>query len=188
MFRRAACPVPWPSVPRPVIRDLLFSHGISPGSRVLDAGSGDDRLVHYLGFLGIAAERVCLDADISGLPEHEYDLVIARQLDSYCKSLDSLASLTATAGLLATVRPGGFLVLANDSRVQESHRAACLRRHLSLFPGACRAWRRGRFDLNSLKTASHGRDRSDWQTFIREPAQASSSPQRCCPPVQRRAA
>ena len=175
-------------MPRPVIRDLLFSHGISPGSRVLDAGSSDDKLVDYLGFLGIAAERVCLDADISRLPEHEYDLVIARQLDSYCKSLDSLASLTATAGLLATVRPGGFLILANDSRGQESHRVACLRRHLSSFPGACRTWRRGRFDLNSLKTASRGRARSDWQTFIREPAQASSSPQRCCPPVQRRAA
>ena len=187
-FRRGTDPVPWPTVPRPVIRDLLFSHRIVPGKRVLDAGGDDDGLVGYLRFLGIAAEGVLDDAEIGELPEHEYDLVIVRPLNSDRENLDSQTSLLRTAGLLATVRPGGFLVLANDARQRESHHPTCLQRHLSHFPGTCRAWRRARFDLSSLKTASHGRGRLDWQTFAQTLARSLSSLQHCCPAAQQRAA
>jgi len=150
-----------------VLRQLIFSHGIGVGSRVLDAGCGQGALVDYFNELGIPtsgldesqqnivaarrlvpnAEFVCQAAErLTVLPEHEFDLVLVRELLPFQNSLLLPNSLLATANLMSCIRPGGHLVFLGDCSTDTlgetvGHTESCYHRHLAPFPGLPRTVR-----------------------------------------------
>ena len=150
-------------LPKKLIRHLIFSHHLGAGSRVLDAGCGTGELVRYLAHLGLEAagfdespEVIAVAHDAAPqldfycgkdsldipCPEASFDLVIARNLQSYRKSLFSRAALRTTAGLLSCVRPGGELVIVPQwtSSLQQNdsvHALTCYEQQLKCFGGSC---------------------------------------------------
>lgn len=146
-------------LPRKVLRQLIFSHEIGIGSRVLVAGSQQGELVRYFDRLGIAAQGLVESADALAalrqtaphldfhqaradhfvpIEADQFDLVLLRGLDVHRGNLLSSTALTATAQLISCVRPGGFLAILG--RVSETsndgnagHADSCYAEHLSCF-------------------------------------------------------
>jgi SAM-dependent methyltransferase len=155
-------PLPDPGVPRRLLRHIFEGCLIGVGSRILDVGCGTGELMRFL-------DQLCLD--VSGLddspeniqatksacptltclygaaseplpfPGHHFNLVLARDLSVHTGDLLGRTALSATARLLAAVRPGGALCLirrqphavhAARSHFRD-HADECFRRHLDTF-------------------------------------------------------
>jgi SAM-dependent methyltransferase len=149
-------------LPKRIIRHLIFSHQLSVGDRVLDAGCGSGELAQYFASLGFnvtgldespetiadaheAAPEIdfyCgrLSENIS-CPEHEFDLVMVRDPVSFRQSLFTRAALWTTANLLSCVRPQGMLVILPkwntlpDAK-SSVHSLSCYEKLLSCFGGS----------------------------------------------------
>jgi len=151
-----------PRLSRRLLRRLVESGRIAVGSRVLDAGCGRGELTRFLAGLSIDASGIdespdriavaqaasrhldytCCRASVNvPYPIHSFDVVVARNLTEHRGDLLSAAALRATAHLLATVRPGGRLMLVGRIESQRSkqsglHEPTCYQQHLAGFPGA----------------------------------------------------
>ncbi len=143
-------------LPRRLLRHLLFSHGITVGSRVLEVGGSLGSLLPFLVDLGVDAERLTFDAGDSADDEPNvhivdrgefeppgplsFDAVFIRDFDVYEQNLLTAEAAQVTANLMSCVRPGGFLVfLHRDSctgtETEPRHDASCFLQHLSALPG-----------------------------------------------------
>ncbi|MFG0333309.1 MAG: hypothetical protein ACF8TS_08115 [Maioricimonas sp. JB049] len=139
-----------------VLTKLLRRARLSRGGTILDIGSAADRVVEHLLSRGYDAfgvcpeetpaaatsERVQVGRLAAGLPvqPHQADLVLIRDAALYRPVQADPESLTATANLLAALRPGRELILIEP--VQPGpHRAADTRvidawnDHFAAFPG-----------------------------------------------------
>lgn len=79
------------------------------------------------------------------LPEHYFDLVIARDLQVYQQDLSTTASLVTSANLLSCVRPGGKLSILIRQKPNwhdrpGGHLRSCFQRHFRHFDVTC-DWR-----------------------------------------------
>lgn len=149
-------------LPKQIIRHLIFSHQLTVGNRVLDAGCGTGELAQYFAFLGFNAAgldecpETIADAHEAApeldfycgkasenipCPEHEFDLVIVRDHVSFRQSLFSRAALRTTANLLSCVRPHGTLVILSKwntlpDEKSSVHSLSCYEKLLSCFGGS----------------------------------------------------
>lgn len=151
-------------IPQRLLRHLFLGRDVRPGSRVLDVGCGDGSLTRFLDQLSIHAVGVDPSAaDITRarraaphlefycstpeqplpLPEHRFDLAVVRNSAVWCGNLLDSRALMATANLLATLRPGGELVIvsrleANWENQPGGHLRSCFARHMGCFSHACK--------------------------------------------------
>jgi SAM-dependent methyltransferase len=145
---------------RRVLRHLIVRHDLPVGSRILDVGCGEGRLVDFLHQLGFDATGIdeCERAIAGGRRHSPYldlrhgcanelaqtghpafDIVLVRDCGGYDEDLFSARSLKTTASLLACLRPGGLLAFLartgghNDNAA--AHSPGCYDAHLAAFPG-----------------------------------------------------
>lgn len=203
-------PIPDPGLPRRLLRHLFLPQHLGLGGRLLDVGCGTGELTRFLDLLSV--ETVGLDESLANVdtarraaphldyfcidlleplpvPDQYFEFVIARDLSVHQHNLLSFDALTATASLLATLRPGGELVLMaredHDGGTHDDwHAPACLARHLAPFPGTCRvvylndrltppaAWRwivthrpRPGYLIGTLKIPLQPISREQWRDF-----------------------
>lgn len=150
-----------PGLSERLLRHLFLPRQIRAGKRVLDFGCEngeltrflDSQSIHVVGCDTCAASIAkarrkaphlsyfCVDpGDRLPVPDHEFDLVLARGLAAHAGDLCGQESLIATAHLLATLKPGGELVIVQRSEVNplgqsECHLRSCFARHVGAFPG-----------------------------------------------------
>jgi SAM-dependent methyltransferase len=205
-----------PRLSRRLLRRLVESGRITVGSRVLDAGCGRGELTRFLAALSIQVAGIddspdqiataqaaaghldytcCRASTTIPLREHSFDVVLARNLAEHRGDLLSGAALRATAHLLATVRPGGRLVLVGRIESQSSkhpglHESTCYQQHLAAFPGTwateyltdslseLETWRRllgwqplGGFMVAALTVPDEARSVCEWEEIARRAAQ-----------------
>ena len=135
----------------------MIGHGLHFGGRVLVAGCGHGELVAFLNDIAYDVDAVGdsvdeiddaqqlfprfkfhfarLDESIPAVSD-EFDLVLVQDLRVYRDNLLGLRTRSATANLLACLKPGGDLVFVRErqSRLRSGASAAeCWKRHLSLF-------------------------------------------------------
>lgn len=165
----------WPSprsgvgISARLLRHLFLSRHLDAGMKVLEVGCSDGELTRFLASQSIhavgcdsdgsqiaAARRIAPDVpfycadptDRLPVPDQEFHLVLARNLDAHRGDLSGNAALRATANLLTTLRPGGELILVqrtDPTAVQCAdrhgtdeycrHLRSCFARHLGAFPG-----------------------------------------------------
>lgn len=78
------------------------------------------------------------------LPEHYFDVVIARDLQIYQQDLSTTGSLVTSANLLSSVRPGGRMtILVRQKPTWQDrtggHLRSCFQRHFQHFSVDCQA-------------------------------------------------
>ena len=154
-----------PPYPRRLLREVFERNRISLGAHVLDAGCGRGALVRYLASLGFEATGLDeseadievarqqspeLEFIVGGTPREQFgtksatfDLVFARGLSIWTRSIYSRTSFLTTAGLLSCLRPGGTLIFVCEGTAARApqlfqHDALCFAKHMAQFPGSCR--------------------------------------------------
>jgi SAM-dependent methyltransferase len=217
-------PIPDPGLPRRLLRHLFLPEKLGLGGRLLDIGCGAGELTQFCNLLGVetvglderadrvtAARRAAPQLDFfhvkldQPLPvlDQTFDIVLVRDLAVHRLSLRSADALAATANLLATVRPGGQLVLLaradhDGGTTDDWHAPNCLARHLGTFPGSNRVvdlydwpmpfaaitWMLGRhvrpgFRIATLTTPREAISRRQWLDFATAAGQPATST--CCP-------
>lgn len=143
---------------RSLMRELIVSGGLGPGSRVLIAGCGDGELAERLVPFGIQVTGIdeaidCVERAAGLVPQAEFqsgptprsqfddsaapfDSVVVLALAALRGSIRSSAALRSTASLLSCLRPGGSLgFLATGPGGGLPHEATCLAAGLQAFPG-----------------------------------------------------
>jgi SAM-dependent methyltransferase len=210
-------------LPRRILRHLFLSRRIRPGYRILDVGCGSGALSRFLDpfavdVVGLDAspaqiararrkspelEFHCIDSGPLPVVGQQFDLVLARKVPAYAGDLMCQTALTATANLLACLRPGGeLLIISRQEPTAEDrlggHRRSCFARHLGSFPGICRVlslpdpwwnwesvrrlclWQpRGSFSTAVLRIPEVPRTYAQWYSIAVAACQSSQS--RCCP-------
>ncbi|MDA0589557.1 MAG: class I SAM-dependent methyltransferase [Planctomycetota bacterium] len=145
-------------VSRSLMRELILSGRLGPGSRVLIVGCGDGELAERLIPFGIQVTGVdevdeAIDRATRLIPEAEFqsgvvprshfddtaspfDSVVVLASSDFRRSLRRRPALRTTAGLLSGLRPGGQLhfVLTGPGGPLP-HEAGCLSKMLRLLPG-----------------------------------------------------
>lgn len=137
-------------------RRLLTQPLLAPGSSILVAGRNPLDAIDLLVDLAYDVTGWCEDPDAvfrgrRGHPladfEHwqprsidpgqkpRFDLVLALQVTSHAGDLYGSAVREQTAGLLASLKPGGRLLLFTPDAPQTVHPLDCWLRHLDCFPG-----------------------------------------------------
>ncbi|MBC8289865.1 MAG: class I SAM-dependent methyltransferase [Planctomycetes bacterium] len=143
---------------RSLMRELILTGGLGPGSRVLIAGCGDGELAERLIPFGIQVTGIdeaddSIERAASLVPEAEFQAGPAprSQFDRVTAQFDSAVVLASsrfraniqqaspkqvTASLLHCLRPGGqFHFVATGAGGSLPHEPSCLARHLNSFPG-----------------------------------------------------
>ena len=148
-------------LPTRLLRQVLVGHGLHLGGRVLVAGCGHGKLVAFLD--AIAYDVDAVDDSVDGIedaqrlfprfqfhyarldeaipaPTDEFDLILVQDLCVYRDNLLELKTRSATANLLACLKPGGDLVFVREhggpmACGKGKHDAECWKRHLACFPG-----------------------------------------------------
>lgn len=217
-------PIPAPGLPRRLLRHLFLPQNLGVGGRLLDVGCGTGDLTQFCHLLGVesvgldehadrvsAARRAAPQLDFfhvdldQPLPvlDQTFDIVLARDLAAHRRNMQSAETLAATANLLATVRPGGQLVLLaradhDGGSSDDWHASDCLARHLKSFPGspcvvdlrdpltpfAAVRWMLGRrtqpgFRIGTVTTPREPICRRQWMDFAA--AAGQRVPGACCP-------
>lgn len=224
------------NLPTRLLKHVLTGHGLRLGGRVLVAGCGHGELVAFLD--GIAYSVDAIDDRMDGIeisrkrfprfefhyarldeaipaPLDEFDLILVQDLSVYRDNLMELKTRSATANLLACLKPGGELVFIGKQTGQagcrSGHQPACWNRHLACFPGQLTTrhyresffqnarwdWLVGRREHNdyftaTLQTPSEKLTREFWQEFARSGLMTGTTS--CCdgeqvaPTIHRRAA
>jgi hypothetical protein len=145
-----------------VTRALTAPGWLPRGSKVLviDANPNDlTELLVYRGYAAVGLDAVnqrivtahhSTEAPIRFvdrqliLPEHYFDLVIARDLQIYQHNLSTPASLVTSANLLSSVKPGGRMsILVRQKPTWQDrtggHLRSCFQRHFQHFSVNCQA-------------------------------------------------
>lgn len=143
---------------RSLMRELILTGGLGPGSRVLIAGCGDGELAERLIPFGIQVTGIdeaddSVERAASLVPEADFQAGPAprSQFDRVTTQFDSAVVLSAshfrtniqqpsakriTASLLHCLRPEGvFHFVATGAGGSLPHEPFCLARHLNSFPG-----------------------------------------------------
>lgn len=164
-------------------RRLLTQPLLPPGSSILVAGRNPLDAIDLLVDLAYDVTGWCEDADAvfrgrRGHPladfEHwqprpldpgqkpRFDLVLAMQVTSHGGDLYGTSVREQTAGLLASLKPGGRLLLLTPDTPQAMHPLDCWLRHLDCFPGRRAAhwltdtwWPAGMPEVASRPSATH---------------------------------
>lgn len=153
-----------PPYPRRFLRDVFERNRIPLGAHILDAGCGRGALVRYLASLGFDATGLDeseanvdfaranapdLEFFIGGAPREQFgspsttfDVVLARGLSIWTRSIFSRTAFLTTASLLSCLRPGGTLLFVCEGTPAAAphlfqHDALCFAKHLAQFPGTC---------------------------------------------------
>lgn len=147
-----------PPLPRRLLTDLLLHTKIEPGSRILDLGCGDGKLVEWLSSLGFEAQGFreskttseTQDANakfvsgnpVSGypFPPNRFHLILARDIGCYLKQRNSPELYITTANVLSSLVAGGKLVILEPLTPHAEPDAAridWLLDHFSWFPAQC---------------------------------------------------
>jgi SAM-dependent methyltransferase len=147
-------------LPTRLLKQVLVGHGLRFGSRVLVAGCGHGELVAFLDEIAYQVDVIDdssdkiseaqahfpqfdfryarLDESIPA-PADEFDLILVQDLCVYRQNLLDLSVRTATANLLACLKPGGDLVFVRKKDGMlgcgAGHQCGCWKRHLACFPG-----------------------------------------------------
>jgi len=143
---------------RSLMRELILTGGLGPGSRVLIAGCGDGELAERLIPFGVQvtgideaddsverAANLVPEADFQAgpVPRSQFDRVTT-QFDSaivlyasqFRASIQQPSAKRVTASLLNCLRPDGvFHFVATGPGGSLPHEPSCLARHLNSFPG-----------------------------------------------------
>lgn len=147
-------------LPLRMLKQILVSRDVPFGGRVLVAGCGHGDLVAFLDEIAYQVEAITdspaeIDDARKRFPQYEFhyarldeavaappdvfDLILVQDLCVYKKNLLDLGTRSATANLLACLKPGGDLVFVRkqEGRVGcgAGHEASCWKRHLACFPG-----------------------------------------------------
>lgn len=143
---------------RSLMRELLLTGGLGPGSRVLIAGCGDGELAERLIPFGIQvtgideavdsverAARFVPEADFQSGPaprsqfDHVpglFDSAVVLSSSRFRANVQRVSAKQITASLLNCLRPGGwFHFVATGPGGNLPHEPSCLARHLKSFPG-----------------------------------------------------
>ena len=212
-----------PGLPRQVLRHLIRAGRLVMGAKVLDAGCGAGDLTRFLEDLSMEAAGIdessaqiaaaaarsphqrysCCHASGSvPFPPHSFHAIFARDMTEYRRDLAAREALRATAHLLATLQPGGTLVLVERlepdwSNQPGGHLETCFARHLGWFPGDCQTtwladsltaattwkWMVGRqpragFVTAALTIPETARSLAEWEQLADEAARRGS--ESCC--------
>ncbi len=209
-----------------VTRAVVSPRWLPRGSKVLviDADPNDlTELLVYRGYdaIGLDAinQRIVTSHQASEapirfvdrqliLPEHHFDVVIARNLQIYQQDLSTSSALVTSANLLSSVKPGGRLTLLVRQKPTwqdrtGGHLRSCFERHFQHFSIGCQSrfvgdnwthWRTSQWLLGQHPRWGHlvtsaavpfeTLTRNQWQ----ELAQAAVSPiePACCAWIRRR--
>ncbi len=155
--------------PSRLAKDFVRRYRLRGDARVLDIGSGDGEVVARLRSCGVNAFGLFdgsapprdPEADVTGqvespaiqaavlhqsvpFPAQSFDAVLLRNSDVYCGALSSPEACTATANLLASLKPGQPLVYCGPVS-QDAIEA-----HFTTFPGAARRIMLGTGGLGGL--------------------------------------
>ncbi len=210
-------------LPIRLLKQVLIGHGVRLGGRVLVAGCGHGELVAFLD--GIAYSVDAVDDSADGIddarsrfpqfefhyarldesvpaPKDEFDLILVQDLCVYRDNLLDLRTRSATANLLACLKPGGDLVFVRkrDGRLGcgAGHNPGCWKRHLACFPGQLEAtaygesfFERARWDwlcgprehsdyfTVTLQSPPEKLNRNFWRDFARRGLMTGQGT--CCP-------
>lgn len=153
-----------PPYPRRFLREVFERHRIPLGAHILDVGCGQGALVRYLTSLGFdatgldesesnveIAREVAPEAEffIGGAPREQFsspsatfDVVFARSLSVWTRSIFSRTAFLMTSSLLSCLRPGGTLLFICEGTATEGphlfqHDVLCFAKHAAQFPGTC---------------------------------------------------
>jgi SAM-dependent methyltransferase len=147
-------------LPTRLLKHVLTGHGLRLGGRVLVAGCGHGELVAFLDGIAYSVDAVDdrseevdnlhkrfprfqfhharLDESVPPFAD-EFDLILVQDLCVYRDNLMDLKTRTATANLLACLKPEGELVFIGKQSghvgCASGHQAGCWKRHLACFPG-----------------------------------------------------
>ena len=171
-------------LPTRMLRQILVGRKVHLGGRVLVVGGGRGDFVAYLGNLGYCVEGVDEDEDAilnarqrfplfdfhhgqlgvsAGMPVEDFDLILVQNVAIYQNSLLDLGARTATANLLAALKPDGDLVFIDkqdrNSEHGDGHQSSCWKRHLACFPGD--------FQLDNYPESFFDRASWDWLWGLR---------------------
>jgi SAM-dependent methyltransferase len=178
-------------LPTRLLKQVLVGHGLRFGGRVLVAGCGHGELVAFLD--GIAYSVDAIDDSTDGIedarrrfpqfefqyarldesipaPTDEFDLILVQDLCVYRDNLLDLRTRSATANLLACLKPGGDLVFVRKRIGQlgcgAGHHSGCWKRHLACFPGQLETtdYRESFFDRAHWDWLYGPREHSDYFT------------------------
>ena len=147
-------------LPVRMLKQILTSREVPFGGRVLVVGCGHGELVAFLDGIAFQVEAfgdspaeiddarrrfpqyefqyARLDESI-GAPNDAFDLILVQDPCVYRNNLLDLGTRSATANLLACLKPGGNLVFVckRDGLIGcgAGHETGCWKRHLACFPG-----------------------------------------------------
>lgn len=197
-----------------ILRCVAAHPGIGPGSRILLAGHCDERIVRGLMTLGclVTLGSEC-EADVEQLqsefPEADCTLavVVRHQFDPQTIGFDLVAvfpgsepfqsnlltpqAMTATAGLIGCLRPGGVYLMLPGEQPQSAaprHSTRCCVRHLSSLVHAaqqsgtvlrCNSSRAPLSEMVSVTTPDDRRQFGDWER-IAQHAASTHHQHDCC--------
>ncbi|QDU39721.1 hypothetical protein Mal4_40680 [Maioricimonas rarisocia] len=189
-----------------VLAKLLRRARVSRGGTVLDIGSAADRVVEHLLARGFDAFGVCPEESVPAatsdrvqigrlaatlpVPPHKADLVLIRDADLYRPVHADPESLTATANLLAALRPGRELILIEPAqpgpdRAADAPVIDAWNDHFAAFPGRLKietvrvrpalfglfgGGPSFEFRLAGFKVPSQARTRLEWHRLAHEAA------------------
>lgn len=191
-------------LPAEYFRFLVGKFGIGIGSRCRVTGFPDESIAEYLHWLGIdvvddGAPRQEVPPPTFELISGDCEFVIAPMSCSVWESVFDAAPLKLTAERLASLRPGGRVILLPDPKHharQPAHAPDCFRRQLNEFPGTCEVHthRRGRvsrlisafgsvpsggrFPTISLQTPQNAVSRREWLSIAERAAAGDDAV--CC--------
>ena len=171
-------------LPTHLLRQILVDRKVHLGGRVLVAGCGRGDFVAYLGNLGYCVEGLDEDENAicnarqrfplfdfhhgqlggsAEIPVDDFDLILVQNVAIYQNSLLNFGPRSATANLLAALKPEGALVFIDtqdqNSEQGEGHQAHCWKRHLACFPGE--------FQLDQYPESFFDRASWDWLWGLR---------------------
>ncbi|WP_397571159.1 class I SAM-dependent methyltransferase [Schlesneria sp. T3-172] len=166
-------------LPVRMMKQILVSRNVPFGGRVLVAGCGHGELVAFLDGIAYQVDAVtdspeeieqlrkrCPQYDFHyarldeavGAPPDVFDLILVQDLCVYRNNLLDLGTRSATANLLACLKPGGDLVFVRKQDgpmgCGTGHEAGCWKRHLACFPG--------QITINQYPESFFGRSTWDW--------------------------